>query len=66
MPGYGILDANSGRGLLPWNWATERLMKARTYWIATTHGIWPSSPFDGKNHARGANACDRMKWRTSV
>jgi len=35
MPGYGILDADKGKGLLPWNWATERLAKARTYWIAT-------------------------------
>lgn len=36
MPGYGLLDADSGRGLLPWDWAVERLEKAHTYWIATT------------------------------
>lgn len=36
MPGYGILDADKGRGLLPWSWATERLAKAHTYWVATT------------------------------
>jgi Pyridoxamine 5'-phosphate oxidase len=36
MPGYGILDPDSGKGLLPWTWATERLVKARTYWVATT------------------------------
>jgi hypothetical protein len=35
MPGYGIVDANSGRGLLPWEWAVERLSKARNYWVAT-------------------------------
>ena len=35
MPGYGIADAKSGRGLLKWNWAVERLEKGRTYWIAT-------------------------------
>ncbi len=28
MPGYGILDAASGKGLLPWSWASERLAKA--------------------------------------
>ena len=39
MPGYGIVDANSGRGLLPWSWAVERLSKSRNYWIATT---WPN------------------------
>ena len=44
MPGYGILDANSGKGLLPWSWATERLAKARNYWVATTRP-------DGNPHA---------------
>jgi nitroimidazol reductase NimA-like FMN-containing flavoprotein (pyridoxamine 5'-phosphate oxidase superfamily) len=43
MPGYGILDARSGKGLLPWSWATERLMKARNYWLATTRS-------DGRPH----------------
>lgn len=36
MPGYGILDAKSGSGLLPWSVAVERLTTARNYWIATT------------------------------
>ncbi len=36
MPGYGIVDANSGGGLLPWEWAVEHLTKSRNYWIATT------------------------------
>src|SRR6266404_408290 len=35
MPGYGIADANEGKGLLPWSWATERLTNAHTYWVAT-------------------------------
>ncbi len=35
MPDYGLLDAQSGRGLLPWSWASERLLKARNYWLAT-------------------------------
>jgi hypothetical protein len=43
MPGYGILDADSGRGLLPWDWAVERLAVSRNYWVATT---WP----DGRPH----------------
>src|SRR5947209_16973405 len=30
---------------LPWRWATERLTKARNYWIATTRP-------DGKPHSR--------------
>lgn len=36
MPGYGILDANAGRGLLPWSWASERLSNSHNYWVATT------------------------------
>src|SRR5258708_119359 len=35
MPGYGLLKPNAGRGLLPWHWATERLTKAKNYWIAS-------------------------------
>jgi nitroimidazol reductase NimA-like FMN-containing flavoprotein (pyridoxamine 5'-phosphate oxidase superfamily) len=44
MPGYGILDADKGKGLLPWSWATERLSEARNYWVATTRS-------DGNPHA---------------
>src|ERR1700720_4522180 len=44
MPGYGILDADKGKGLLPWTWAVERLSKARNYWVATTRP-------DGNPHA---------------
>ena len=35
MPGYGILDAESGRGLLPWSWARDRLEQSHNYWIST-------------------------------
>ena len=36
MPGYGIVDAKSGRGLLPWRWASDRVFQGRTYWVATS------------------------------
>ena len=36
MPGYGIREASEGMGLFPWSWATERLEKARNYWLSTT------------------------------
>jgi hypothetical protein len=36
MPEYGLLPAEQGRGLLPWEWAAERLEQARSYWVATT------------------------------
>ena len=34
--GYGLLPESEGKGLLPWNWVTERLERSRNYWIATT------------------------------
>lgn len=38
MPGYGLLPAAEGTGLLPWRWAEERLAASRNYWVAT---VWP-------------------------
>lgn len=35
MPGYGLLDAGQGTGLLPWSWAVERLKRSHDYWVAT-------------------------------
>ncbi len=34
-PSYGI-EKDSTEGLLPWEWVTERLTKARNYWVCTT------------------------------
>lgn len=56
MPGYGILDAASGRGLLPWTWAEERLTAAHNYFVVTTRpdggphampvwGVWLDGAF---------------------
>ena len=35
MPGYGILPSDQGSGLLPWDWALERLGRSHDYWVAT-------------------------------
>jgi nitroimidazol reductase NimA-like FMN-containing flavoprotein (pyridoxamine 5'-phosphate oxidase superfamily) len=35
MPGYGILPADEGMGLLPWSWAVERLTRSHDYWLST-------------------------------
>jgi len=43
MPGYGVLGATEGSGLLPWSWAEERLAASHDYWLAT---VWP----DGRPH----------------
>ena len=33
---YGLLDAESGSGLIPWDWVDEQAHKARNDWIGTT------------------------------
>jgi hypothetical protein len=33
MPGYGL--PKGAKGLLPWNWAEQRLIKSHNYWITT-------------------------------
>jgi len=43
MPGYGIVGAREGSGLLEWSWAVERLARSHDYWVAT---VWP----DGRPH----------------
>jgi hypothetical protein len=35
MPGYPIVGANEGSGLLPWSWALDRLTNARHYWVCS-------------------------------
>lgn len=44
MPGYGLLGRDEGTGLLPWQWAEERLVSSRNYWVVS---LWP----DGHPHA---------------
>ena len=67
MPGYGILNASEGRGLLAWDWAVERLTKARNYWVATTcpdgrphcvpvWGVWLDDAFYFSSGAKSRKA----------
>lgn len=44
MPGYGLLGRDEGTGLLPWQWAEERLVSSRNYWVVS---LWPG----GRPHA---------------
>jgi nitroimidazol reductase NimA-like FMN-containing flavoprotein (pyridoxamine 5'-phosphate oxidase superfamily) len=37
MPGYGILPADQGSGLLPWAEAERRLTVSHDYWCATVY-----------------------------
>jgi len=34
-PGYGIVGANDGLGLLPWSWVKGKMESCRTFWLAT-------------------------------
>ncbi len=43
MPDYGVPDVQSGGEMLTWSWATEHLVHAHNYWIATTR-------LDGQPH----------------
>lgn len=44
MPGYGILPADQGTGLLPWSWARQKLTDSHDYWLSTVRP-------DGRPHA---------------
>jgi hypothetical protein len=65
--GYGVPETEEG--MLPWEWAVERLEQARNYWVATTRpdgrphsmpvwGIWLDGAFffdSGRNSAKTRN-----------
>jgi nitroimidazol reductase NimA-like FMN-containing flavoprotein (pyridoxamine 5'-phosphate oxidase superfamily) len=36
-PGYGIVGAEDGKGLLPWAWVARKMNSCRTFWLATIH-----------------------------
>ena len=36
-PGYGIVGAGEGKGLLPWDWVARKMNRCRTFWLATIH-----------------------------
>lgn len=69
MPGYGILAADDGAGLLPWDWAVERLSGSHNYWMVTTRpdgrphmmplwGLWLDGAFyfsTGRQSRKGRN-----------
>ncbi len=44
MPGYGVVPADDGRGLLSWGWAERRLAGAHDYWLATVRSAGPDRP----------------------
>ncbi len=52
MPGYGIVAACEGAGLLPWDFVAERMAAARNYWVSTAGAQGPhAAPVWGLWHA---------------
>lgn len=69
-PGYGIVGADDGKGLLPWTWVAEKMSRCRTFWVATIHadharphvmpvwGVWVDDAFffsTGRKSRKGRN-----------
>ncbi len=43
-PGYGIVGADEGKGLLSWTWVGRKMNQCRTFWLVTIHaGSGPRS-----------------------
>jgi len=51
MPGYGILDANSGNGLLPWSW--KAIYRDCVMTQRSTKGATPKGRFQGRTTISG-------------
>jgi general stress protein 26 len=61
MPGFPSGYGLTGKKLLPWSWATERLGASRNYWIVTTRA-------NGRPHAMpvwGLWHDDAVVWSSS-
>ncbi|MBZ5615332.1 MAG: pyridoxamine 5'-phosphate oxidase family protein [Acidobacteriia bacterium] len=41
-PGYGIVGAEDGKGLLSWAWVARKMNHCRTFWLATIHADLPT------------------------
>ena len=69
-PGYGIVGAKDGKGLLPWTWVERKMNRCRTFWLATIHtvrarphvmpvwGVWLDNAFffsTGRKSRKGQN-----------
>jgi nitroimidazol reductase NimA-like FMN-containing flavoprotein (pyridoxamine 5'-phosphate oxidase superfamily) len=68
-PGYGIVGAEDGKGLLPWDWVARKMKNCRTFWLATIHagrrphvmpvwGVWLDDAFffsTGRKSRKGQN-----------
>ena len=75
MPGYGLKDADQGKGLLVWSWARERLEKSHNYYLSTVSpdgsphcmpvwGLWMNEKFyfsTGRQSKKAGNLAHNPK-----
>ncbi len=69
-PGYGIVGAKEGKGLLTWTWVAKKMNVCHTFWLATIHaqqgtphvmpvwGVWVDGAFffsTGRKSRKGQN-----------
>jgi nitroimidazol reductase NimA-like FMN-containing flavoprotein (pyridoxamine 5'-phosphate oxidase superfamily) len=69
-PGYGIVKADEGKGLLPWAWVARKMNQCRTFWLSTIYearerphvmpvwGVWLDGAFflsTGRKSRKGRN-----------
>jgi nitroimidazol reductase NimA-like FMN-containing flavoprotein (pyridoxamine 5'-phosphate oxidase superfamily) len=69
-PGYGLVAADAGDGLLPWTWVAKKMNSCRTFWLATIYagyarphvmpvwGVWLDDAFflsTGRKSRKGQN-----------
>src|SRR5580692_11445612 len=45
-PGYGIVGAKDGKGLLPWAWVARKMNRCRTFWLVTIHEVAQKTAHD--------------------
>lgn len=55
MPGYGLLPAEDGSGLIPWRYVERQMRAARNYWVVTASrsGVPHAAPVWGLWHKGG-------------
>ena len=69
MPGYGVLPADEGSGLIPWTEAERRLTTSHDYWCATVRpsgaphvmpvwGVWLDRQVWFSSSLRSRKACN--------
>jgi len=69
-PGYAIVGAKEGKGLLAWAWVARKMNRCRTFWLTTIHasqgrphvmplwGVWLDDAFffsTGRKSRKGQN-----------